>query len=1028
MASAATSVMGSIICKLTAMLGEKYQLAIDVKKGIRFLKDELSTMDVVLQKLADKEDDQMDPMAKHWRNKVRELSYDIEDCIDRFMLNHSHGGSNANFVRKATRKVEMLWEDQGIATEIQELEILVREQSKRAKRYRVDYLAPSPQPMRLDPRATALFQEARDPVGIDGPREEIIQLLQVEENQHKVVSIYGTAGQGKTTLAMEVCRKITEAFDCRAFVSVSQTLDMKKLLRDILSQIVSTSEFDQSESWDTEQLIRKMKDYLIDKRYFILIDDIWKVSDWELVECTLPRNCNGSRIITTTRSKTVAETCARIDGQMYKAKPLGDDHSRRLFFKRLFRSTEHCPQDLMAVSSDILTKCGGLPLAIISIAGLLANRSKTKEVWVNALKYISAAVDKDSHMDEMKRIFLLSYFDLPLYLKSCMLYLSVFPEDYLIDCRRLILLWVAEGLIPGQGRENMEQLGRSYLNELINRSLVQPTKVGADGTTVKECRVHDVILEFIVSKAVEENFVTIWNRNGFSENYSSNKIRRLSIQHDISWRAEEMVKIKEHAAHIRSINTFGSNSVLVKNTSMFLISQVLRVLNIEDWEKLREDCYLGHVRSFGQMKYLRLESRLSVCHCKLPEDIEKLQHLEILDVRCTSIEKLPASIIQLQRLVRLLVDSRTKLPDEIGKLHALEELSVIGLGSQTIKFIQGLRDLTNLKVLGIDWWYTNAVHHTDVEGHMKACISSLLKLVTTLRELYVEDTPDDTLSFMASCASTPPPLRRLVFKENLGPIVVPHQRLIFNENQEFIVLPHQIISSLVNLTRLCIGLVSQEGINILASLPMLLSLTVRVFFEEDDSELSDEEDDSESLSDEEDDSDSLTDEVDDSESLTDEVDDSELLSDEVDDSKILSHEEDEEGASGIWYTISSHGFQRLVKFNFYCYSEEALEFEPGAMPKLQRLKLNLVARGQFNYKQGGLVRGLQNLADLKHVALSINCEEATLDEVQGLEDDIRVAAGVHPNRPMLQVERSFQDSMAEGCSRRPPDHPMLEAQ
>nr|XP_034598641.1 uncharacterized protein LOC117859609 isoform X2 [Setaria viridis] len=73
MASAATSVMGSVIGKLTAMLGDKYQFARDVEQGIRFLKDELSSMDAVLQKLADKDDDQMDPMDKDWRNKVLHL-------------------------------------------------------------------------------------------------------------------------------------------------------------------------------------------------------------------------------------------------------------------------------------------------------------------------------------------------------------------------------------------------------------------------------------------------------------------------------------------------------------------------------------------------------------------------------------------------------------------------------------------------------------------------------------------------------------------------------------------------------------------------------------------------------------------------------------------------------------------------------------------------------------------------------------------------------------------------------------------
>ncbi|PUZ44340.1 hypothetical protein GQ55_8G079400 [Panicum hallii var. hallii] len=213
MASAATGVMGSVIGKLTAMLGEKYKLARGAEEGIRFLKEELSTMDAVLQNLGEKDDDQIDPLAKDWRSK-------------------------ANFVRKAVRKVKILLQDRGLAEEIQKLKSLVIEQSERAKRYDIHkYQAASPQPVLLDLRAPALFAEARDLVGIDGPRKEIIELLTCEEMQHKVVSIYGTAGQGKTTLAMEVYRKITEAFDCRAFVSVSQTPDFKKLLRDILSQI-----------------------------------------------------------------------------------------------------------------------------------------------------------------------------------------------------------------------------------------------------------------------------------------------------------------------------------------------------------------------------------------------------------------------------------------------------------------------------------------------------------------------------------------------------------------------------------------------------------------------------------------------------------------------------------------------------------------------------------------------------------------------------------------------------------------------
>ena len=204
-----------------------------------------------------------------------------------------------------------------------------------------------------------------------------------------------------------------------------------------------------------------------------------------------------------------------------------------------------------------------------------------------------------------------------------------------------------------------------------------------------------------------------------------------------------------------------------------------------------------------------------------------------------------------------------------------------------------------------------------MEGHKKACISLLSKLFTRLRELRVWGSDAvATRPFMSSCVPTSPPLGKLVLNTRDLNCMGPQ------------------ISSLVNLTRLRIfirGEAGKEGINILASLPMLLSLTVG-----------------------------------------------------------LSNDQD--GDSGILYArhaISRQGFQRLVKFNLCCWREAALEFEPGAMPRLQRLKLVLPARCQFKYGEGGLVLGLQNLAGLKHVAVEVYCNSAVADEVEALEDDIR---------------------------------------
>ncbi|KAK1268653.1 Disease resistance protein RPM1 [Acorus gramineus] len=73
----------------------------------------------------------------------------------------------------------------------------------------------------------------------------------------------------------------------------------------------------------------------------------------------------------------------------------------------------------------------------------------------------------------MKRIILLSYTDLPYNLKSCFLYLSLFPEDYNIKFMKLIRLWMAEGFVKSNQQNIMvEEVAKEYINVLIKRSLI----------------------------------------------------------------------------------------------------------------------------------------------------------------------------------------------------------------------------------------------------------------------------------------------------------------------------------------------------------------------------------------------------------------------------------------------------------------------------------------------------------------------------------------------------------------------------
>jgi hypothetical protein len=107
-------------------------------------------------------------------------------------------------------------------------------------------------------------------------------------------------------------------------------------------------------------------------RFLVVVDDLWSVREWSIISCGFPRNDRRSRVLVTTGIEDVAKACCNDHGCIHIMKPLSDLDSRRLFFNRIFGSEDACPSQFMNVSCEILKKCGGLPLAIITIASILA--------------------------------------------------------------------------------------------------------------------------------------------------------------------------------------------------------------------------------------------------------------------------------------------------------------------------------------------------------------------------------------------------------------------------------------------------------------------------------------------------------------------------------------------------------------------------------------------------------------------------------------------------------------------------------
>jgi Leucine-rich repeat (LRR) protein len=350
-------------------------------------------------------------------------------------------------------------------------------------------------------------------------------------------------------------------------------------------------------------------------------------------------------------------------------KPLSDGDSQRLFYKRLFPRENMCPAELQEVSRNILDKCAGVPLAIITLASYLASNHQIKPIseWYVLLNSIGSGIRKgDTNLEEMRRILSFSYYDLPSHLKTCLLYLSIFPEDYSIDKGRLIRRWIAEGFIQG---ENLFELGNSYFIELVNRSMIEPTRFYQDGEPIS-CRVHDMMLDLICGLASEENFVNIMGTIKVDTPFKR-KVRRLSVQ------KVEVRNTQLATSSLSQVRSFTIFSPIVNQIFPLSRFEVLRVLDLEGSD-LGENGHL-HLSCVCDLLHLRYIGLANTKLHRIPLEIGKLMFLQTLDLnRVFELKELPVSIVQLRNLMFLYVEFRCPAYIPVGykNLTSLEELSM----------------------------------------------------------------------------------------------------------------------------------------------------------------------------------------------------------------------------------------------------------------------------------------------------------------------------------------------------------------
>uniref|UniRef100_A0A0E0BH08 Uncharacterized protein n=1 Tax=Oryza glumipatula TaxID=40148 RepID=A0A0E0BH08_9ORYZ len=701
------------ISKISVALGDEATRAVIAKLSgkvtnlrelpnkVEYIRKELRVMKDVIQDL-DSTNTNMN-VVKGWIDELRKLAYRVEDIMDKYSYyacQLQQEGSVMRFVRGAHYA--------SVFSEVASEVMKIKGDIEQVKRQQMEWLPT----VQLIPRTPTDIETPRsqgrrkllecgDPVGIEYNRKRLFELLYSEEPGHKVITVSGMGGLGKTTLALDVYEREKIKFPVHAWITVSQTYTVVSMLRQLVSPLIL---MEQESSESKEDLINKMGVHELTEELkrktencttcLIVLDDVWDQNVYFEIQGML-KNLQESRIIITTRMEHVA-VLAPSECHL-KIQALGEIDAFNLFCRRAFynRKDHRCPPDLENVVASIITKCKGLPLAIVTMGGLMSSKLPTEHVWQQMYNQLRSELAKN---DDVKAILKLSYHSLPADQKNCFLYCSLFPEDFRISRESLVRYWVAEGFAVRVEHNGPEDGAEVNLMELIHRNMLEVDEYDELGR-VSSCKMHDIVRNLALSIARQERF-------GYANDFGAVEkvdweVRRLSLFLNNGKGCGSTVKFPHLRALLETIShPPGMLSPILSE------SKYLTVLELQDSDITEVPACIGKLFNLRYIGLRRTRLR------SLPESIEKLTNLQTLDIKLSKIEKLPRGITKIKKLRHLLADryvdetqsgfryiTAIKAPKDLSNL---EELETLGTMEASKHLAEQLKKLMKLRSVWID--------------------------------------------------------------------------------------------------------------------------------------------------------------------------------------------------------------------------------------------------------------------------------------------------------------------------------------
>ncbi|XP_021812980.1 putative disease resistance RPP13-like protein 1 [Prunus avium] len=523
--------------------------------------------------------------------------------------------------------------------------------------------------------------------GRDGDKEKLMKLLLSDDASNKdvsVVTIVGMGGVGKTTLAQLLYNddKVKEHFNLRTWAYVSEAFDVTRVTKTLLESVSSEAYDNKDLSFLQVELGQQIKG----KKFLFVLDDLWneKYQDLSLLQRPFASGARGSWVIVTTRNESVAGRMHPVP--IHFLEQLSDEDCWLLLSKHAFENGNlSAHPHLQEVGKKIALKCNGLPLAAETLGGLLRFNTNYEE-WNNILN--SNVWELPPEICNTIPALRLSYHYLPTHLKRCFAYCSIFPKGYEFQKEDIVLLWVAESLIPqAESEKRMEELTKKYFDDLLSRSFFQRSRN-------EKFTMHDLINDLAMS--VSRESCLRWK--GGESHEVLKRVRHLSYargQVDCAAKFEPLYEVKHLRTFLplrRWIQHYVSKKVLHELMPSLLC---LRVLKLSKYDNIVE-----LPNSIGNLIHLRYLDLSNTGIKRLPATVCTLYSLQtLLLAGCRSLFELPTYMRKLINL-RHLDCSGTQIkemPVQMGRLKSLRTLTTFCVGKSNGSTIGELRELSHLE-------------------------------------------------------------------------------------------------------------------------------------------------------------------------------------------------------------------------------------------------------------------------------------------------------------------------------------------